>query len=164
LVSTVQIFIYFNGYQDQLPTNDWLPCTSPDHPSADDGIAQLYRYICALRDGQGGFLEDYGDLQVELYAYNRKELVFFLRTSNSYNLEKARTICEGKKYMQELVFIFSRMGDIKRALHLIIEELEDVEIAVEFVQTVRDQGLQTDLVEQAKTKLRTAPPPQHVWQ
>jgi hypothetical protein len=118
-----------------------------------------YRYVCALRERQGGFLEDYGDLQVELYAaYNRKELLFFLRTSNSYNLEKARTICEGKKYTQELVFIFSRMGDNKRALHLIIEELEDVEMAVEFVQTVGDQDLWTDLVEQAKTKPRTGPP------
>ena len=86
--------------------------------------------------------------------YNRKELLFFLRTSNSYNLEKARAICEEKQYTQELVFIFSRMGDNKRALSLIIDQLEDVEMAVEFVQTVGDQDLWTDLVEQAKTKPR----------
>jgi vacuolar protein sorting-associated protein 41 len=47
------------------------------------------------------------------------------------------------------------MGDNKRALTLIIDQLEDVEMAVEFVQTVGDQDLWTDLVEQAKTKPRT---------
>jgi len=46
------------------------------------------------------------------------------------------------------------MGDNKRALSLIIDQLEDVEMAVEFVQTVGDQDLWTDLVEQAKTKPR----------
>jgi len=90
--------------------------------------------------------------------YNRKELLFFLRTSNSYNLEKARMICEKKQYTQELVFIFSRMGDNKRALTLIIDQLEDVEMAVEFVQTVGDEDLWTDLIEQAKTKPRTSLP------
>jgi len=48
-----------------------------------------YCYIRALREREGGFLEEYGDLQVELYAaFNREELLHFLKTSNSYNLEK----------------------------------------------------------------------------
>ena len=58
-----------------------------------------YCYIRALREREGGFLEDYGDLQVllhatrltqvELYsAFNRQELLHFLKTSHSYNLEK----------------------------------------------------------------------------
>lgn len=51
------------------------------------------------------------------------------------------------------------MGDNKRALTLIIEHLEDVEMAVEFVQTVGDQDLWNDLVEQAKTKPRAASHP-----
>lgn len=50
-----------------------------------------YCYIRALREREGGFLEDYGDLQVELYAkFNRTELLHFLKTSNTYNLEKVR--------------------------------------------------------------------------
>jgi hypothetical protein len=48
-----------------------------------------YCYIRALREREGGFLEDWGDLQVELYAaFNRAELLHFLKTSNTYNLEK----------------------------------------------------------------------------
>jgi vacuolar protein sorting-associated protein 41 len=50
------------------------------------------------------------------------------------------------------VFIFSRMGDNKLALTLIIDKLEDVEMAIEFVQGMGDEDLWNDLVEQAKSK------------
>jgi len=65
---------------------------------------------------------------------------------------KARVICENKNYTQELVFIFSRMGDNKRALTLIIDNLDDVKLAIEFVRGVGDEDLWNDLVEQAKAK------------
>ena len=44
------------------------------------------------------------------------------------------------------------MGDNKRALTLIIDKLEDVEMAVDFVRQVGDEELWNDLVEQAKSK------------
>jgi len=44
------------------------------------------------------------------------------------------------------------MGDNKRALTLIIEKLEDVEMAIEFVRGIGDEDLWNDLVEQAKSK------------
>jgi vacuolar protein sorting-associated protein 41 len=61
-------------------------------------------------------------------------------------------ICEKKNYVQELVFIFSRMGDNKRALTLIIDNLEDVEMAIDFVRGLGDEDLWNDLVEHAKSK------------
>ena len=112
-----------------------------------------YRYILALGEKLGGILEEWGDLQVELYAaFDRPRLLTFLRTSNSYNLEKARVICEKRDYTQELVFIFSRMGDNKHALTVIIDKLENVEMAVEFVRNIGDEELWDDLIERAKTK------------
>lgn len=44
------------------------------------------------------------------------------------------------------------MGDNKHALTLIIEKLEDVEMAIEFVRGIGDEDLWNDLVEQAKSK------------
>jgi vacuolar protein sorting-associated protein 41 len=44
------------------------------------------------------------------------------------------------------------MGDNKRALTLIIEKLEDVEMAVDFVRGIGDQDLWNDLIEKAKAK------------
>jgi hypothetical protein len=52
------------------------------------------------------------------------------------------------------VFIFSRMGDNKRALTLIIDNLDDVKMAIDFVRGVGDEDLWNDLVEQAKAKPR----------
>ena len=50
------------------------------------------------------------------------------------------------------MYIFSRMGDNRRALTLIIDDLEDVEMAIEFVRGVGDDDLWNDLVDQAKSK------------
>ena len=50
------------------------------------------------------------------------------------------------------MFIFSRMGDNKRALTLIIDKLEDVEMAIDFVRSVGDQDLWNDLIDQATQK------------
>ena len=44
------------------------------------------------------------------------------------------------------------MGDNKRALALIIEKLENVEMAVDFVRGIGDEDLWNDLIEQAKAK------------
>ena len=49
------------------------------------------------------------------------------------------------------------MGDNKRALTLIIDKLENVEMAIEFVQGIGDEDLWNDLVEQAKSKPGTSP-------
>ena len=49
------------------------------------------------------------------------------------------------------------MGDNKRALTLIIEKLEDVEMAIDFVRSIGDEDLWNDLVEQAKSKPGTPP-------
>lgn len=50
------------------------------------------------------------------------------------------------------MFIFSRMGDNKHALALIIDNLEDVEMAIDFVRGVGDEDLWNDLVERATSK------------
>jgi vacuolar protein sorting-associated protein 41 len=44
------------------------------------------------------------------------------------------------------------MGDNKRALTLIIDNLEDVEMAIEFVHGINDEDLWNDLLDQAKPK------------
>jgi len=44
------------------------------------------------------------------------------------------------------------MGDNKRALTLIIDNLENVEMAIDFVRSVGDEDLWNDLVDQAKAK------------
>jgi hypothetical protein len=50
---------------------------------------------------------------------------------------------------QEMVYILSRLGNTKEALALIIEELEDVPQAIEFIKNSHDSSLWADLVERS---------------
>ena len=87
-----------DGEQGEEPNSEALALlVDHSHTIVPDTVLQQlttkryfqYCYIRALRERDGGFLEDYGDLQVELYAaFNRTELLHFLKTSNTYNLEK----------------------------------------------------------------------------
>jgi hypothetical protein len=55
-------------------------------------------------DGLRIMAEDFGDLIVELFAeYDRPSLMEFLRSSQSYNLDKASAVCERRDYVPELV-------------------------------------------------------------
>ena len=94
----------------------------------------LHRYLHALfvRDPHAG--RDYHELQIPLYADFAPELLLpFLRQSTYYRLERAYATCVERKLYREQVFILGRMGDTKKALSLIMEELKDVKQAIDFV-------------------------------
>ncbi|KAK0932673.1 Vacuolar protein sorting-associated protein 41 [Friedmanniomyces endolithicus] len=80
-------------------------------------------------------VEDHADLAVRLFAaYDRTLLLTFLRASEVYSYERAAQLCEQRHYVPELVYILSKTGQTKRALHLIIGELGDVKQAIEFAK------------------------------
>ena len=96
-------------------------------------------------------VEQYGDLAVALFAdYDRELLMDFLRSSVSYTYERASNICEGKKYIPELVYLLSKTGQTKRALFLIIGELGDVSQAISF--TKENPDLWDDLLDYSMDK------------
>jgi hypothetical protein len=91
-------------------------------------------------------------LQVQLYAhYQRDGLNAFLRSSEHYDLRSAFDVCQSCEppMYQEMVYILSRLGNTKEALALIIEELEDVPQAIEFIKNSHDPSLWADLVERS---------------
>ena len=66
-------------------------------------------------------------MQVALYAeYEPEKLMPLLMTSQSYGLEAAHELCKDKGLIREQVFILGRMGSVKEALHLIIQDLADI--------------------------------------
>ncbi|KXJ25131.1 Vacuolar protein sorting-associated protein 41-like [Exaiptasia diaphana] len=125
-----------------------------DKVPVDDVVRQLskrpelqHMYLDTLlqKDPEAG--QDYHELQVALYAeYERDRLLPFLRNSNYYPLQKALAECEQRHLIPEMVFLHSRMGNNKKALHLIIEELQDVEKAIEFCMEQNDEDLWEDLI------------------
>ncbi|KAK3630822.1 Vacuolar protein sorting-associated protein 41 [Elasticomyces elasticus] len=98
-------------------------------------------------------VEDHADLAVRLFAaYDRTLLLTFLRASEVYSYERAAALCEQKHYIPELVYILSKTGQTKRALHLIIGELGDVKQAIEFAKA--NGELWDDLLEYSMDKPR----------
>ncbi|KAG5951574.1 hypothetical protein E4U53_002783 [Claviceps sorghi] len=116
-------------------------------------------------------VDDYADLAVHLFAlYDQRILMEFLKSSTSYTFEKvnrnkfhatllkvsnnnqAVQECEAHSYYDELVFLYSKTGQVKRALYLIIDRLRDVQKAIEFAKEQDDPDLWDNLLDYSMDK------------
>lgn len=129
----------------------------------------LYLYLEALWEGQGvgetaieqemsdsrQVVNQFADLAVQSFAtFNETLLMDFLQASQAYSLEKAIRVCEQKHFVSELVYLLSRTGQMKRALSLIIDELDDVGRAIAFAKSQNDAELWQDFTIYSMTKPR----------
>ncbi|KAK5101974.1 Vacuolar protein sorting-associated protein 41 [Lithohypha guttulata] len=109
-----------------------------------------------LAADEGKLLVDqYPDLAVELFAqYDRNLLIDFLQTSTLYDFSSALKLCEKKRYIEEEVYLLSKTGSLKKALSLIIDQLQDVPKAIEFAKEQGDKGLWDDLLDYSMSRPR----------
>ncbi|TQS39260.1 hypothetical protein Golomagni_00219 [Golovinomyces magnicellulatus] len=130
----------------------------------------LFFYISALWRGDGieehqgetrekliqdskALLDQFSDLVVHLFAiYDRELLMEFLKSSVSYTFEIATKECEERDYIPELVYLYSKTGQTKRALYLIIDRLADVSQAISFAKEQNDSDLWEDLLNYSMEK------------
>lgn len=97
--------------------------------------------------------QKFGDLQARLYAeFDRPKLIGFLKKNSNYNLEAAAQVCESRGYTPELVYILGKVGQNKRALQLVLEELQDPDQAIDFAKQQNDQELWDDLLDYCMTR------------
>jgi hypothetical protein len=100
-------------------------------------------------------VDQIADLTVHLFgSYDRKLLMEFLKSSTNYSFEKATTECEHLDYIPELVYLYAKTGETKRALYLIIDRLADVSQAISFAKTQNDTDLWEDLLDYSMDKPR----------
>uniref|UniRef100_A0A8C7YMU2 Vacuolar protein sorting-associated protein 41 homolog n=1 Tax=Oryzias sinensis TaxID=183150 RepID=A0A8C7YMU2_9TELE len=108
-------------------------------------LLHVYLHKLFKRDHHKG--QKYHERQIGLYAeYDRPNLLPFLRDSTHCPLEKALEICQERNFVEETVFLLSRMGNCRRALQMIMEELGDVDKAIEFAKEQDDGELWDDLI------------------
>ncbi|PKA65181.1 Vacuolar protein sorting-associated protein 41 like [Apostasia shenzhenica] len=113
----------------------------------------LHSYLHPLFEIDVDAGKEYHDVQVELYAdYEPRLLLTFLRISQHYKLDKAYDVCVRKGLLKEQVYILGRMGNTKKALAVIVDKLEDIEEAVEFVSMQQDDDLWQELIKQCLRK------------
>lgn len=92
----------------------------------------------------------YHDMQLRLYAsYRPGDLMTFLRKSSFCPMDVARDVCMGAKpepLYRELVFVYTRMGNAREAMSIMLDRLRDVEGAVSIAASFGDEDLWTELV------------------
>ena len=94
-------------------------------------------------------------LQLQLLIqYNSPDLLFFLETSQEYDVPTALNLClhSSVPRTREAIYLYSRLGDTSRALQMIVQDLGDVDMALEFVQKWKDRDLWDDLVKYSIVK------------
>ncbi|KAI0813532.1 hypothetical protein GGR55DRAFT_634883 [Xylaria sp. FL0064] len=100
-------------------------------------------------------IDEFADLAVRIFVlFDRELLMDFLKVSTSYTFEKAVQECEHANYIPELVYLYSKTGQMKRALYLIIDRLGDVSQAIAFAKEQDDPDLWDDLLEYSMDKPR----------
>uniref|UniRef100_A0A670JIN9 Vacuolar protein sorting-associated protein 41 homolog n=1 Tax=Podarcis muralis TaxID=64176 RepID=A0A670JIN9_PODMU len=108
-------------------------------------LQHVYLHKLFKRDHHKG--QKYHEKQISLYAeYDRPNLLPFLRDSTHCPLEKALEICQQRNFVEETVYLLSRMGNSRSALKMIMEELYDVDKAIEFAKEQDDAELWEDLI------------------
>ncbi|KAI0150842.1 hypothetical protein GGR57DRAFT_471699 [Xylariaceae sp. FL1272] len=117
------------------------------------GLWQEYREHPV--DESVSLVDEFADLAVHIFAlYDPELLMDFLKVSTSYTFDKAVQECENGKFIPELVYLYSKTGQMKRALYLIIDRLGDVSQAIAFAKDQDDPDLWEDLLEYSMDKPR----------
>ncbi|XP_070582392.1 vacuolar protein sorting-associated protein 41 homolog isoform X4 [Erythrolamprus reginae] len=108
-------------------------------------LQHVYLHKLFKRDHHKG--QKYHENQISLYAeYDRPNLLPFLKNSTHCPLEKALEICQQRFFVEETVYLLSRMGNSQSALKMIMEDLNDVDKAIEFAKEQDDAELWEDLI------------------
>ncbi|KAL0275469.1 UNVERIFIED_CONTAM: hypothetical protein PYX00_003307 [Menopon gallinae] len=115
----------------------------------------LHKYLDALdkKDGKGEISRNYHGMLLELHAdFDRDKLLPFLRRSDHYPIQHALNICQERRLFPEMVHLLARMGNTKEALVLMMEQLRDIQQAIDFCKEQDDQELWEDLIERSLDK------------
>ncbi|KAI5295097.1 Vacuolar protein sorting-associated protein 41 [Ascosphaera acerosa] len=104
-------------------------------------------------DERRAVLDGFADVVVEIFAeFDRTLLMDFLQSSTAYSYDLATAMCEAKRYTRELIFLLSKTGETKRALSLILSDLDDVSAAIAFAKQQDDPDLWEDLLSYSMDK------------
>ncbi|ODV80417.1 vacuolar protein sorting-associated protein 41 [Suhomyces tanzawaensis NRRL Y-17324] len=94
------------------------------------------------------------DETIRLYShYNRSKLIKYLtRNEGIYDIDKAIAICAENDFIEELVFLLGKIGESQRALELIIDRMDDAEMAIRFAKSKDDAELWNVLIDYSMKK------------
>ncbi|CCF57243.1 hypothetical protein KAFR_0C02500 [Kazachstania africana CBS 2517] len=82
-------------------------------------------------------IKPYEDEMIQLYSkYDKQNLLNFLKKKATYDVEKAIDLCSSQKGLyNELIYLWGKIGESKKALSIIVDELNDPKLAIDFVRS-----------------------------
>lgn len=80
---------------------------------------------------------------VDLYiACDKTKLLPFLKERRHYDINKAIELCKSTEGLyNELIYLWGRIGEAKKALKIIVDELNDPQMAIDYVISWKDEEL-----------------------
>lgn len=107
-----------------------------------------YLYLEELASIDELLARDFEDTRIKFYCqFDRPKLLPFLMNNQHYNIAKAIEICELSAMVDELVYLLGKTGENKKALELIMEQLNDPERAIKFAKAQTDLETWNTLLE-----------------
>lgn len=99
-----------------------------------------YFYIEELVGIDELLVKDFEDVRIQLYGqYDRPKLLSFITTHDGYDIATAIEVCERNSLIDELVYLLGKVGENKKAMQLIMEQLDDPEGAIRFAKIQNDK-------------------------
>ncbi|QID83424.1 Vacuolar protein sorting-associated protein 41 [Saccharomyces pastorianus] len=115
-----------------------------EHDCPKDFDKILFSYLIKFLDTDDSFIiNPYENQLIELYSeYDPQSLLPFLQKHSNYNVETAIEVCSSKPGLyNELIYLWGKIGETKKALSLIIDELQNPQLAIDFVRNWGDSDL-----------------------
>lgn len=112
--------------------------------TSDDNLNKLLLYALEyIGQKDKKLLTPHQDQLIKLYSeYDPSKLLTFLKENNNYHVDKAIDICKSKTGLyNELIYLWGRIGESKKALTIIIDEFNDPKMAIEYVKSWGDMDL-----------------------
>lgn len=82
-----------------------------------------------------------------LYSeFRQDKLMGFLKRSHNYPIRDAFELCQAKKLYPEMVFLLDKMGNTHQAMMVIVQNMGDVQKAIQYCKQINDNDLWNDLV------------------
>lgn len=114
-------------------------------------------YLKEIEKNDNLLIKDFEDEMILLFAKfstndDDEELYKFLKNHKNYSIDKAIEICQHFEHYKELVYLLNKIGDYKNAIKLIVDQLKDPKMAINFVSNLNDQELWDFLLDYSMNK------------
>ena len=115
--------------------------------------SRLFIYLAVLVSTHPAYTPKYASMVLPLLIeYDRPSLMMTLKTWSGYDFNQAYRLCEDRGFVEEKVWILTQMGNVEKALDVLMDEIGDVDRTLEFLKTRGDDVLWRGFLERSRVR------------